>query len=241
MTLTTSQKKRPDGATIDRYKGMSEWSYRRWAWEFLRRNSKFIEACNNAENKSEDEKQAIAQQFGLLKFKDFKDGYKGSYGFPKFETETLTSWTNLDIEGAPKKLNKIKLNPGTILIRFDLNRAMADYKAFEKQLRDAEDRLKKRLDLYSEMRNTKPARINHSVKTFGIYIRLLDARADGNNIAQCAQLIEPKKSEGKTPTELRDSVKHRIKQAEEYANYKYLSLPLHTGKLTSKDIYVGEK
>ncbi|MBC3919227.1 hypothetical protein H8L32_17175 [Undibacterium sp. CY18W] len=239
--MITKKKPRPDGATIDRYKGLSRWTYRRWAWEFLRRNNEFIEACNNAKDKSEDEKQAIAQQFGLLKFKDFKDKYKGNYGFPKFETEKLSIWTNINIEESPKRLKKIKLIPGAILIRFDLNKAITDIKAFDKQLRDAEKILKNRLDKYSEIRGKKPAHFNHSVKTFGIYIRLLDARAAGYKIAQCAQLIEPKKSEGKTTTELRDSVKHRIKQAEEYANYKYMSLPLHSGKPTSKDIYVGEK
>lgn len=59
----TNEKKRPwpDGTDLDFYMKLNvhKWSYRRWAWEFLRRNRKFIEACKSVVNENADEQAKI--------------------------------------------------------------------------------------------------------------------------------------------------------------------------------------
>jgi hypothetical protein len=56
-----SQPKRllPDGSNDSDYEGCKDWDYRRWAWEYLRRNLDFREACCEA-SKIKDKSERIA-------------------------------------------------------------------------------------------------------------------------------------------------------------------------------------
>jgi len=60
---------RPDGTDVGRYRNLNKWSYRKWAWEFLRRNTSFIAECKRVRNGTEADRQAVADQYGLKKFK----------------------------------------------------------------------------------------------------------------------------------------------------------------------------
>ena len=68
--VESKKAKRPDGLSLDRYKGHEKWSYRRWAWEFLRRNEDFIAACD-ALNRNEKTEIEIAEEFHLADFKHY--------------------------------------------------------------------------------------------------------------------------------------------------------------------------
>ncbi len=57
IKVTPPKTNRPDGLSIDRYKGHEKWSYRRWAWEFLRRNKDFIKACEALDRKEGTEEE----------------------------------------------------------------------------------------------------------------------------------------------------------------------------------------
>ncbi|MBS3913961.1 MAG: hypothetical protein KG003_05645 [Bacteroidetes bacterium] len=228
---------RPNGKDINRYKGMEKWSYRKWAWEFLRRNNDFILACKKCEVGTDDEKQAIANQFGLLRFKDYRDPYTGSYGKPKFTSDLLTSWSN---QNGDRSSKSIELEQGMVLVRFDLNASFIDTQSLDKQLQLAKGRLKKRLKEYSEKLNKKTVTHHHSFKTFGIYIRLLDLLANRKTYAECARDIEPIKSADKTKEELSENIKQRIKKAREYTTHGYRFLALHPGKPGEKVITLGE-
>ena len=69
MTMPTKRVKitkgnRPDGLSIARYKGHETWSYRRWAWEFLRRDDDFIRACAAVDH-NEGTEPEVAKEFHL--------------------------------------------------------------------------------------------------------------------------------------------------------------------------------
>ncbi len=66
-TPTQAKRKRPIGREKNEYSGHEQWTFQRWAWEFLRRNSDFQAACKQAAGNPVDE-QAVAEQFGLKKF-----------------------------------------------------------------------------------------------------------------------------------------------------------------------------
>ena len=99
-TGTVLKKKgRPDGTDTDRYKGSMKWSYRRWAWEFLRRNEEFEMVCRQADaNGSDEEKARIASEFGLRSYKSYAEPYVGKSGRPRFTNGLVTSISHLDCD-----------------------------------------------------------------------------------------------------------------------------------------------
>jgi hypothetical protein len=87
---------RPTGLTRDEYRGHEKWSYRRWAWEFLRRNQEFIRACR--ESRGDPERQAqVATEFGLKRFKPYTEGFTTNKR-PMFSAASVDSWSALDAE-----------------------------------------------------------------------------------------------------------------------------------------------
>ena len=97
--LKKAKKKRPDGTDVERYIGMEKWSYRRWAWEFLRRNEQFLAACKRANSaESNDEKAKVAAEFGLKRYKPYTESFTGASGKPLFAAGSISSWSQLDIE-----------------------------------------------------------------------------------------------------------------------------------------------
>jgi len=222
-----AKKTRPDGTDRDRYKNLEKWSYRKWAWEFLRRNHEFITECKRVKGGTEKEKQSVAQQFGLKQYKPYTERYRGESGTPKFVIGSISSWTNLDCDKNDGRLAPIRIGHGQVLIRFDLASAIDDKKALDKQLRLAEQRIKKRMAAYERV--IKRAAEVHKFKAvnFGIYIRLLDHLALNKTPLECAKLVFPSRvKEGRTDNYLRMDVKDPIKAAKKLANegYRYLSV-----------------
>jgi hypothetical protein len=94
-----SKRKRHDGLSLDGYKGHEKWSYRRWAWEFLRRNDKFAKACIAVDNE-ERTSEEVAREFHLSRFKHFKSAYKSAESpAPSFSMRTIKKRANLNAEG----------------------------------------------------------------------------------------------------------------------------------------------
>lgn len=223
----SSWAKRPDGTDPQRYKGLEKWRYRRWAWEFLRRNSAYITECNKVRNGSDAEKLAVADQFGLKKFKMYSDSYKGKAGYPQFSMGSISSWTNLDSDIAKDRRVSIRLAHGQVLVRFNLESAIQDIKALEKQLRLAKQRIEKRLSVYEQILNKKAALHKHSVSVFGRYIRLLDLISAGKQPQECAEHIYISRVEiGRKGKYLTPVIDKSIEKAEWFAveGYRYLSV-----------------
>lgn len=232
---------RPDGLDVARYRNLKNWSYRRWAWEFLRRNVDFILACKSATSGTEEEKMAVAQKFGLKKFKKYTESYKGESGYPIFSTGSITSLSNLDCDKNSIHRKKIEIKAGQVVIRFDLASAMNDKKSLKKQLRNAEQKLTKLLIAYEEIIHRKADAPKHKVSSFGKYIRLLDHWAAGKSRSECAQLIYPDEAKSfqsgdRKPFDMNNLIKNQLKMANEYAKERYRYLPLMKGKPSVIDI-----
>lgn len=109
---------RPEWNKEDTYPvGWNDWSYSRWAWEFLRRNTKFQEACERLLNAPEERQRAMARSFGLLEFKYFKEPHRdgnGCFWLPEAICKVHP--------GKDKVINAmVRLNPGEVALVFDLN------------------------------------------------------------------------------------------------------------------------
>lgn len=248
-TAPKQKKKRPDGLDESRYKNINNWTYHQWAWEFLRRNAKYIDACKRVRLGSEEEKQSVANEFGLKKYKDYKEAYIGATGKPKFSIGSITSSSNLNTN--PKRVrNKLfKIEYGQIVIRFDLGQAIQDKNALKKQLRLAEQRLRNTLAEYEAQTKQKAASIDFRPTVFGKYLRILDCLDKQLPRYQIAQIIYPSEvkkyrdalpkiikqtDENGIPDNLADKIKSNIKTAREIAEKKYLSLSVSKGRPTTK-------
>lgn len=232
-------KKRPDGSDSDRYKNLEKWSYREWAWEFLRRNSDFIVECKRVRNGTDAEKLAVAEQFGLKKLKMYSENNKGTSGSPRFSMGSISSWTNLDCDNAEDRRLAIRLGYGQVLVRFNLPPVIQDIKALDKQFRLAEQRIKKRLAVYEKIIKKEAAIHKHKPMNFGIYIRLLDLLNAGKSPLECAQQVFPSKvKDARTDNYLRQDVKAPIDAAKKMAEEGYLYLSILKGRPKGKDITV---
>ncbi len=229
-------KKRPDGTDPDQYENLNNSTYRKWAWEFLRRNPKFVEACIKVKAGSEEEKLAIAQEFGLKQFKKYTEGYKGESGYPKFSIGSISSWSNLESDKGKCRLAQIKIGAGQILIRFDLVSAIKDKKALDKQLYLAKQRLAKRVAEYEKVIQKESKVHKHKALNFGIYIRLLDCLDKGKTPLECAKLVFPLKGDGRTNLQLQSDVKDPINAAKKFAEEWYIYLSILPGKPKGKGI-----
>lgn len=234
----SSAKKRPDGADAGRYKDLEKWSYRKWAWEFLRRNSEFIAECKRVHNGSDAKKQAVAEQFGLKKFKIYSEKYNGASGTPRFSMGAISSWTNLDCDNAEDRRVAIRLGHGQVLVRFDLAPVIQDVKALDRQLRLAEQRIKRRLAEYQKIIKKEAAIHKHKAMNFGIYIRLLDLLNAGKSPLECARQVFPTKvNNARTDNYLRQDVKAPIDAAKKMAEEGYLYLSVLKGIPKGKGIH----
>ena len=113
----------PDGQDVSLYGKYEKWSYVRWAWEFLRRNKEFREACDKY-RKMPEEKQPhmaedIADRFHLKRFKDYIDG-----SWDEKKERLLFSRTRVWIgppEGGDIRKVKTQLRTGQFLLLVDVN------------------------------------------------------------------------------------------------------------------------
>lgn len=150
-----------DGENLTPYKNYKEWTYKRWAWEFLRRNENFQKACNAiGPNENEKRQQEIAEEFGLKKYKYYKDAYKKGKT-AKF-ISTVSAWKNTSTsEYTGPKLPKT-LKQGEVLLRVNLKIAINDNYFINALVNDSERLLKKYL---KELLSTKtPTQKNRSRK-----------------------------------------------------------------------------
>lgn len=224
--VRSDKKKRPDGTDPSQYESMKTWSYHQWAWEFLRRNTKFISACKEV-LAGKRSKQAVARKYGLKKFKPYNATYESKSGFPKFSIASPFILSDLDISTRKSRQIKLNLRPGQLIIRLDLADAITHVGAIETQVNSAFKTVEAKIADFKKRHPgiTKPHKAQK--QTMGIYIRLLDLKAAGYSNLACGKFILTKKvKDGATTDDLRDDIKQRLKSADNMAKkgYKYLSL-----------------
>lgn len=238
VATTSKKRKRPDALDGDRYKNISRWSYKRWAWEFLRRNENFIKECKRVEFSSNEEKQDVAKAFGLKKFKSCKEGYLSKSGYPKFSLGSISSWSYLQLSSEEPQIFEVEIKYGQVLIRYDLASALADKKVLDKQLQSAESRVRRRMEIFENKIQKKAAEHRPKAYNFGKYIRLLDYLAHGKTPLECARLILPSKIDENTDHYMRQHIKSPIEAAKQLANEGYLYLSILHGKPDSKEMRI---
>lgn len=232
-TTPKQKKKRPDGLDESRYKNINEWTYHQWAWEFLRRNAKYINACKRVRLGSEEEKQSVANEFGLKKYKDYTEAYIGATGKPNFSIGSITSWSNLNAEPKQVRNKAVKIEYGQIVIRFDLGQAIQDKNALAKQLRLAEQKLSKGLAEFESQTQQKAIPREFRATLLGKYLRILDCLANKMSHYETAKIIFPSHVKNNRDV-LLEKIKPNIKSAREIAAKKYLSLSVSEDRPDTK-------
>lgn len=223
----------PDGTNPGKYKNWRNWSYRRWAWEFLRRNPSYITACKKSKRGSAQEQAQVAERFGLKVFKDYRELYRGDSGIPKFQLGSVWLKPNLDLhEGHPTK--KMQISYGQVGIKFTLSDALIDKAVLEKQLRIARLELLRRLDEFKAATNPSARPIGFRPSLFLEYIRILDCRRAGLKRHEIARMLLPHMADTDQDT-LIEIIKPKIKAAVEHATRKYRFLSVRSGKPTTKN------
>jgi len=102
----------------EEYAGSDTWSYRRWAWEFLRRNPAYQAACRTAPRHRGADNSEVAAKFGRLDLRPYWSRY--GYGDDQrsmWLAEHVDVVTTLPWSGAP--LDK-PLREGQVALIFDL-------------------------------------------------------------------------------------------------------------------------
>jgi hypothetical protein len=216
-------KPKPSGR-IEDYKNLENWDYERWAWEFLRRNAKFIKECDRVKNLDQTEKDAVANKFHLKKFKRYNEAYRGKSGKPKFQPASIISYTH-DHSLEKSVLKRIRSKPGQVIIVFDLNKAIDEDRFLAKQLLNAKKRLENRLKALKELKEITGKNTHKpQSKKFGLYIRLLDLlKANKNDKIKVAASLYPDKHI-LTKEDARQELGKHIQEALVYVNSNYLYL-----------------
>lgn len=176
------QKKRkfPDGTNISQYRKYKTWTYRRWAWEFLCRNTNFRLACDKVSKGSKLAKSNVAKEFGLVKFKHYADVQTRSNVFPKLKDGAIYAIPNLGNE----KLEKlVRILPGQVFIRFNLKTDVDTIAAIDAQIERARRRLRKSHVEYNQIDSAHVAEGDQGIETDSSvliqYLRILDLKANG--------------------------------------------------------------
>lgn len=225
--------KRPDGISIDRYKGNEKWSYRRWAWEFLRRNDEFIAACDAVDRKEKTEAE-VAQEFFLLQFKHCNRGYKSKVSPPpKFIVRTISKKTNLTTIRMDEKpsVKSVEISGGQVWLRFDLNHEFVVRGSLDAQIRVAKRSLHLVLDEYAGIINKKlPSKRKPERAAFLDLLRRLDAISGSEVKWKGLAALYPEKFSDLDSDQRSKVTDSLIRSARLHAKETYLTLATHSVK-----------
>lgn len=139
-----TKRKRPDGTNPDDYKWHKRWSFRLWAWQFLRRNTAYQAACDNLKNVRGDiegEKSRIAAKFGLKRYKYYREGYSQNKR-PIFVVGSFAIRSNLPAGNDESRIIRMSIAPGAVAVRFDLQAMLNKSFGLKGQLRHAEEKIR---------------------------------------------------------------------------------------------------
>ncbi|HDR9097060.1 TPA: hypothetical protein QDB15_002626 [Burkholderia vietnamiensis] len=224
-----SQPKRvplPDGSNDSDYEGCKDWDYRRWAWEYLRRNLDFREACCEASKiKDKSERIAlkakIAREFMLRRYwhcdRPCKDGkppvFRAVMRSPLPQALGEAEWS-------------VNLNHDQVAIVFNLRPALHSRSAIKALLGNAERILKQRLE---RLQALEPGHNLHATPQLDKTkhtrnLRLLDAKAAGCRPIDIARAKWYAGEDGTPKPLLADAVSKLIREAEKLTKFGYMGI-----------------
>lgn len=215
---------RPDGRNPTDYAGCEEWTRLRWAWEFLIRNEAFRRACDGTvDGASRKETSELCETFGLKRFKHYRTGYRVG-GFPRFAASSVTSWSRVDEEKFARLKLPTKLNPGEVLIRFDLNPALSNARSIRAQVSRAKNRLDARLTEYLSSKGKQRQYEKPKSDHFLVALRMSDAKAAKMKNAAIARMLFPTVVRGKSDDEAASYFKSRYRSARDLIEGGYMAV-----------------
>ncbi|MDR3571286.1 MAG: hypothetical protein P4L81_03750 [Candidatus Pacebacteria bacterium] len=213
----------PDGTDISAYEGFETWHYRRWAWEFLRRNDDFREACSGLKKLHGDDrdlrKREIAKEFMLRNFRHcdrkVRDQDRIAFLAQKISpfSPSVTEW------GA-------SLENYEVAIVFDLRPSLYAKNAIKSQLENTRKTLLKRLAEFKTLIafENKSAAATVKEDVYLHRLRVLDARRaklTWEQIAECLQTDADRLIDIKDRTE---RLRKDHKEAMKFVKFGYLRI-----------------
>lgn len=224
-TLAPKDQQFPNGLEVADYVGWESWDYRRWAWEFLRRNNNFRHACNSLPDDQEArtaKKREIAGMFGLRRFKHYAEAYDEGKS-AEFRALAVsprprgqsTSWSR-------------ELRNDEVCIVFNLRPSLFGSDALDLQMKNARRIIERRADALRTSLGVdrRAAAPRPTAKSLLRKLRLLDARHLDISWVDIAEALRTRP--GQDLFELKEAERKAYEPAVELAEYGYLAL------LTSK-------
>lgn len=215
------------GDDLADYSGYQRWSPSRWGWEFLRRHPAYIEACRKLPkpgNEPSDEKEAkrverrrckLAKEFGLKRFKDYRQPHGKSAVRPSFLSVAVTHWSNRDDGPKSRRRVKVSLRKGQVLVRFDVRQALGSSRGLVEQLKRAEQLARTEQEkLLSQLGKTKVGHFNRDRDNFIRHIRVLDLRASNHSWPEVARILLPEQAAAMSRDQIKDRLVPVLKEAE---------------------------
>lgn len=216
----------PDGSNDKDYEECKDWDYRRWAWEYLRRNRDFRKACSEvSEIKDKSQRGAleakIAREFMLRRYwhcdRPCKDGkspaFRAVMRSPLPQALGETAWS-------------VHLNHDQMAIVFNLRPALHSRSAIKAVLGNAERILKKRLE---HLQALEPGHALHATPQLDKAkhtrnLRILDAKAAGCSPIDIARARWYAGGDGTPKPKLADAVSKLIREAEKLTKFGYMGI-----------------
>ncbi|MBX3618633.1 MAG: hypothetical protein KF891_01375 [Rhizobacter sp.] len=233
---------RPKGTYVADYAGYQSWSYQRWAWEFLRRNEGFIEACDAVAEDDLARQVEIAAAYKLKRFRHYGWEFQGTKAAkPRFLPSDVSFWV---FKGEhPTHHPKLSMQNGQIFVRFDLAQAILDSGAIEAQLRKAHRVLNNQFKKYIQSAGIKPPRAHKPRKDDYLrLIRLLDLLdADGRKATHSLKASALRAVNNDDPaaatltvSEVLARYRYQIATARRYADSDYQFVAAHPDAIPKK-------
>lgn len=209
----------PDWRNPDDYAYAASLTHRQWAWEFLRRGSRYrqlwsaLEDFDKREFNGKQPGDDVLLPVGLFDIAT-QLGLAGHLPGPEVRADRIK---DLGWSGGARIIypgQRIDLEPQIVSLAFNA------LLPIEPQLRFAEERVRETRQKLEEfgrsIRKSPPVRTLKEIWT--IYLRLLDARAAGESIAEMGRVVYPDAGDP------RKSALNALRKAEEFAEGKYLQL-----------------
>ncbi|WP_186188801.1 transcriptional regulator domain-containing protein [Burkholderia gladioli] len=228
----------PNGSNADDYAGSETWDYRRWAWEYLRRNREFRRACKEVEvieqeSKQKNRKKEIAQQYMLRRYKHCDEPYEIGQ-----RPRIFAIRPSPEPKSASKSKWAISLRHDQVAIVFNLRSALYSKTAIDALVDTARQRILQRVDHLRTIEKGSTAHpsphLNREMHLRNL--RLLDAILAGMDPIDIAREAWDKTSIGEPKAKIADQIRKQRDTALELTQFGYIALA--TSKARKKKMSV---
>ncbi|RZS86563.1 transcriptional regulator domain-containing protein [Pigmentiphaga kullae] len=224
-----------DGLDDAAYAGFESWSNSHWAWEFLRRNPAFQDACNRVRSASRRDRNVlraeVARQFFIRRYMHFRHDYVNHD--PRSPMFVRVRGYSSKMLTKPTKIS-VTLQPDQFLVLFDIRQMRYSVRALNAQLAEAKRQMSVLISHHvsegsAPAMRDEPAGVVQSrgrgeAKTWLGWLRMLDAKSHGVKNDRAYRSIFPGKCLGKDTMKIQQAYSDEWKSASSYASERYLQI-----------------